>query len=105
VQLKAKRGATAPLWGIFAHLRLDMASLRTCPGLEDGKRNILGQQIRSLRKGAGFNQVSFIVHLQKCGWDIDPATLRRMESGKRTIADFELRFILKSLKLNWSDLE
>lgn len=82
-----------------------MASLRTCPGLRDGKRNILGHKIRRLREEAGFNQAAFIIHLQKHGWDIDPATLRRLESGKRTIADFELKFILKSLNLRWEILE
>jgi hypothetical protein len=43
--------------------------------------------------------------LQKQGWDIDMATLARIEIGKRTLTDFELAFFLRILGAKWSALD
>lgn len=66
--------------------------------------NILGGRLRQLREISGWNQSDFAAHLQRRGWDIDRAVLVRIESGKRTLTDVELQFILRVLKLDWSDL-
>lgn len=81
-----------------------MASLRTCPGLRDGKRNILGHKIRRLREEAGFNQAAFVIHLQKHGWDIDQRHSARLESGKQDIADFELQIYPENLESSLGDI-
>lgn len=81
-----------------------MASLRKCPGPKPGKRNSLGGKIRQLRESADYNRTQFTILLQKRGWDIDRATLIRLEQGTRTIADFELEFLLKTLRVDWTVL-
>jgi len=77
---------------------------RTCPRPAHGKLNLLGGKLRKLREAAGWNQAAFTGELQRYGWDIDRAVLVRIESGKRTLTDYELHFILKALNRTWTDL-
>ena len=50
-------------------------------------------------------QTELAVKLQKAGWDIEMATLNRIESGARTLTDVELVFILKVLGNRFGDLD
>jgi len=50
--------------------------------------------IRKLRKDAGLSQEQFAVKLQLAGWDADQFLVTTIETGQRTLLDYELRFIL-----------
>ena len=42
--------------------------------------------------------------LQVAGWDIDQATVARIESGKRSLLDYELQFFLDVFGKSWKDV-
>ncbi len=67
--------------------------------------NLFGATLQSFRGTKGWTQEQMAARLQKNGWDIDMATLARIEIGKRTLTDFELAFFLRVLGLKWSDLD
>ncbi len=70
---------------------------RTSPPPANGKLNQLGNELRNLREADRMRQTELAVKLQKAGWDIELATLNRIESGARTLTDVELMLILKVL--------
>jgi|GEM_PF-3188813 len=42
--------------------------------------------------------------MQRAGWDCDRVVLVKIESGQRTLLDYEVHFLLKVLKFTWADL-
>lgn len=78
---------------------------RTSPPPPNAKLNVLGTELRRLREAEGLLQTELAVKLQKAGWDIEMATLNRIESGARTLTDVELVFILKVLGNRFGDLD
>lgn len=67
--------------------------------------NLFGPSLQAFRRSKNWTQEQFAARLQKNGWDIDMATLARIEIGKRTLTDFELAFLLRVLGVRWSDLD
>lgn len=78
---------------------------RTSPPPANGKLNQLGNELRNLREADRMRQTELAVKLQKAGWDIELATLNRIESGVRTLTDVELMLILKVLGKRLGDLD
>jgi len=78
---------------------------RTSPPPANGKLNQLGNELRNLREADRLLQTELAVKLQKAGWDIELATLNRIESGARTLTDVELMLILKVLGKRLRDLD
>ena len=78
---------------------------RTSPKIPGGKLNILGPKLRYLREQCGIRQIDLAHRLQMQGWDIDPVTANRIETGMRTLTDAELLLILKVLEKGLSDLD
>ncbi len=66
--------------------------------------NLFGPSLQAFRGAKGRTQDQLAARLQRNGWDIDMATLARIETGKRTLTDFELAFLLRVLGARWSDL-
>jgi transcriptional regulator with XRE-family HTH domain len=60
--------------------------------------NATGERIRELRQKKAWSQADLARRLQVAGWDIDPATLNRIEKRRRTVTDVELMLIAKILK-------
>jgi transcriptional regulator with XRE-family HTH domain len=77
---------------------------RTSPRLPGEKLNILGPKLRALREKTGIKQIELAYRLQRAGWDIDPVTANRIETGMRTLTDVELLLILKVLGKRLQDL-
>ena len=59
----------------------------------DGKRNICGEKIKSLRKNLPFktSQRMLAEMMQLNGIDIDKSAIKCMENGSRYITDIEIK--------------
>ena len=66
--------------------------------------NLVGPVIGRLRSRQGMSQSQFVVRLQRHGWDISREVLARIETRRRRVADFELAFIARCLKVSASEL-
>lgn len=69
-----------------------------------GKTNVSGQQIKNIRNDRKLTQGQLVARLELAGVDITQATLSRIESGERFVADFELALIAKILNVDINEL-
>jgi transcriptional regulator with XRE-family HTH domain len=60
--------------------------------------NVLGPKIRACRLKRNWSQADLARRLQRSGWDIDPATLNRIEKQRRSLTDIEFLLIVRVLK-------
>ena len=67
--------------------------------------NCLGSKIRGFREERNLTQAALALQLQIAGWDIDLATLNRIEKQTRTLTDFELLLFARVLKKRLLDFE
>lgn len=70
----------------------------------DGKNNLCGQKIASLRSNMGISQRELADRLQIAGLDIDKNAIQRIEAGKRFVTDIELKVLSKVLELRVDEL-
>lgn len=56
----------------------------------DGKNNLCGKKLESLRKKNKLSQRKMAAKLQLEGYDLDNHFIRRIENGERFITDIEL---------------
>jgi len=73
--------------------------------LSEGTLNCLGPKIRDFREERNWTQAALALQLQIVGWDIDLATLNRIEKQARTLTDFELLLFARVLKKRLRDFE
>lgn len=73
---------------------------------KNGNCNICGKQLYRLRRSTlpKMSQQAFAKQCQLLGLDIDKNAVQRIECGKRYVADFELLYFCKILKVSLSDL-
>ncbi len=73
---------------------------------ENGKNNICGKQIYTLRKTAvpKMSQRILAEKLQIIGVDVDKNAIQRIESGQRFITDIELLAIATVLNVDINEL-
>ena len=67
---------------------------------KDGKNNICGKKIYTLRKNLKISQRELAVMMQIAEIDIDKNAIQRIEAGKRFVTDIELVIFAKVLKTN-----
>ena len=65
----------------------------------------MGTRMRFLREKDGITHVQMLDLLRAEGWDLDPATLSRIEQGTRTLTDIEILAFLRALGKKWADLD
>lgn len=70
----------------------------------DGRNNLCGEKIASLRSKIGISQRELADRLQIAGLDIDKNAVQRIEAGKRFVTDIELKVLSKVLELNVDEL-
>lgn len=70
----------------------------------DGKNNLCGKKIASLRSDMGISQRELADRLQIAGLDIDKNAVQRIEAGKRFVTDIELKMFSKVLELSVDEL-
>lgn len=70
----------------------------------DGRNNLCGKKVASLRSDMGISQRELADRLQITGLDIDKNAVQRIESGKRFVTDIELKALSNVLNLSVDDL-
>lgn len=55
------------------------------------QKNLIGAQIRQLRKSHGLSQRDMAARLQVNGYDFNELTILRIEKGQRLVTDIELK--------------
>ena len=70
----------------------------------DGRNNICGRKIASIRKELNISQRALADKLQIEGLDIDKNAVQRIEAGKRFVTDIEIVIISKALNITVEEL-
>lgn len=68
------------------------------------KRNLIGENLKILRKLNGLSQEKFIAKLNLLGLDLDRTSLSRIETFNREVYDYELLYFSKVLNVKIADL-
>ena len=68
------------------------------------RRNVCGKKLKKVRMIKGVSQESVAVKIQLSGLDITQIAISRMETGKRLIADYELKYLADALGISVRDL-
>ena len=71
---------------------------------EDGKCNVAGQKIRSLREASGLSQEQLAAKIQLVGYNINQKAISRIETGERVLADYELIYFANALSVSVNEL-
>ena len=66
--------------------------------------NICGQHVRGIREKKHMTQEQFAAKLQVEGLSVNQNSISRIETGKRIVADFELKIIAKVLNVDVNEL-
>ena len=69
-------------------------------GKTTDKCNICGQHIRSIREKKRMTQDQFAAKLQVEGLGVNQNSISRIETGKRIVADFELKALAHVLNVS-----
>jgi transcriptional regulator with XRE-family HTH domain len=62
--------------------------------------NLIGPNIREIRKSMNLSQKELVARCNLIGWDISRGTLAKIESQTRKISDEEVLYLSKALKVN-----
>lgn len=65
----------------------------------EGKKNIVGDKVKALRKEKGLTQKALAEKLQLMGYDFNDLTVLRIENGDRFVADYELKALVEFLEV------
>jgi transcriptional regulator with XRE-family HTH domain len=61
--------------------------------------NLIGPNIRKIRKSMNLSQKELVARCNLIGWDISRGTLAKIESQSRKISDGEVLYFSKALKV------
>lgn len=67
--------------------------------LKSGSKNIIGKNLKLVRKNSKLTQEQLAAKLELNNLPIDRITISRIESGNRFVADYEVVEIAKALKI------
>lgn len=70
----------------------------------DGRNNICGIKIKSIRKQLRISQNELADRLQINGLDIDKNAVQRIESGQRFVTDIEIIYLANVLNISVEEL-
>lgn len=63
----------------------------------DTHLNVIGPEIRRIRKQRGWSQSKLALHLQSVGWNISRSGLAKIECRIMWVGDFELLYFVRAL--------
>lgn len=66
----------------------------------EGKKNIIGDKVKALRKEKRLSQKALATQLQLNGFDFNDLTILRIEAGDRFVADYELMALADYFKVS-----
>jgi transcriptional regulator with XRE-family HTH domain len=66
--------------------------------------NLIGPNIRTIRKGINLSQKELVARCNLLGWDISRGTLAKIESKTRRISDKEVLYLSQALKVDINEL-
>ncbi len=66
--------------------------------------NIVGEQVKYLRKKQGLTQAQFVARCHLSGFDISRESLAKLETKRRQITDKEVLLLSKILKVELAEL-
>ncbi len=72
--------------------------------LEGNARNIVGPQVRQLRKVGGVTQDELAARCSVIGFDVGRSTVSHIETGIRGVSDLEMVILAKALRVEICDL-
>ena len=70
----------------------------------DGKNNLCGSVVKSVRLRMGISQRELADRLQVAGLDVDKNAIQRIESGQRFVTDIELVALSGVLNCDYGEL-
>ena len=65
----------------------------------EGSKNIIGPQVKSLRKEQKWTQKILAEKLQLLGYDFNDLTVLRIERGDRFVANYEIKALSEVFKV------
>ena len=66
--------------------------------------NLIGPNIREIRKSMNLSQKDLVARCNLLGWEISRGTLAKIESRTRRISDEEVLYLSTALKVNIGEL-
>ncbi len=67
-------------------------------------KNIIGPQVRRLRRARGYTQSALAAQMQLHGFDVSDLTILRIENGTRFVPDYEVRALARILNVSYETL-
>jgi transcriptional regulator with XRE-family HTH domain len=95
--IKRYEDIVCSLWGTLH--RNSPRSVKLAMGTERRFRNSIGPQLRRLRNERNLTQSALAGKLQRTGLDMDRTTLAKIEMQIRSVFDFEVAMIARSLSV------
>ena len=69
-----------------------------------GRKNIIGEKVRTLRLSRGMTQSALAAQLQLAGIECSPLTILRIENGTRFVPDYEVKALSQVLSVPYNTL-
>lgn len=70
----------------------------------DGRNNLCGERIATLRRERKLSQRKLALKMQLLGYDVDNYFIRRVENGERFVTDIDLKIFCEALNVRSSDI-
>ena len=70
----------------------------------NGKKNVIGKNVRRLRKEKKLTQKELTTRVQLRGVDMERLTIGRIENGERFVSDYEVQAIKEALATSFEEL-
>lgn len=63
-------------------------------------KNLVGREVKRLRRKAGLTQRALAARLQLAGLDVTDLTILRIENGTRFVPDYEVKALAEALEVS-----
>ena len=89
---------------VLSRKNLPIFRVRNGPAVKiygiNGKKNIVGARVKSIREKNGWTQAALAAKLQVENVIVEQKAISRLELGTRLVADYELLILAKVLKVS-----
>lgn len=82
-----------------------MGELRAgASGLKGAPLNVIGPQLRRLRRRIGLSQAGLVARCQLAGYDLSRESLAKIEGRVRSVTDAEVLLLAEALRVPFAEL-